>query len=243
MVKTKLQKENKDRIVVFIDDLDRLIPIKAVELLEVFKLFLDIPGCVYVLACDYKVVSQGLKAKFGVGSGELKGKSFFDKIIQLPFNMPVGRYDAKKYIEKLLNKVEFKYEPKDIDKYEKMISSSIGFNPRSIKRLFNSMLLQKLVAQKDNLFESEDDGPRTSQKERVLFGILCLQMAYEPVYNHLLKRDVEINQELFDNLKDIDKLKNDVKFSFITQNRQVKWRRPFIYAALRALFTSRLIEC
>ena len=32
-------------------------------------------------------------------------------------------------------------------------------------------------------------------------------------------------------------------FALITQNRQVKWRRPFIYAALRALFTSRLIEC
>lgn len=85
MVKDKIENEKTDRIVVFVDDLDRLLPEKAVELLEVFKLFLDVPGCVYVLACDYQVVTQGLKKKFGIGSAELKGRSFFDKIIQLPF--------------------------------------------------------------------------------------------------------------------------------------------------------------
>jgi predicted KAP-like P-loop ATPase len=50
-VKNKLQKTGKNRIVIFIDDLDRLLPEKAVELLEVLKLFLDVPDCVYVLAC------------------------------------------------------------------------------------------------------------------------------------------------------------------------------------------------
>ncbi|MCK7529060.1 MAG: KAP family NTPase [Ignavibacteriales bacterium] len=34
---------------VFVDDLDRLVPARAVELLEVFEIFLDIEGCVFVL--------------------------------------------------------------------------------------------------------------------------------------------------------------------------------------------------
>lgn len=92
----RLERDKKDRIVVFIDDLDRLAPERAVELLEVFKLFLDVPGCVFVLACDYQVIAQGLHRKFGIGESDLKGKSFFDKMIQLPFSMPVGLYDSER---------------------------------------------------------------------------------------------------------------------------------------------------
>ena len=47
------EREHKDRVVIFVDDLDRLIPSKAVELLEVLKLFLDCKQCVFVLAIDY----------------------------------------------------------------------------------------------------------------------------------------------------------------------------------------------
>ena len=35
------------RIVIFIDDLDRLNPERAVELLEIIKIFLDVPGCIF----------------------------------------------------------------------------------------------------------------------------------------------------------------------------------------------------
>lgn len=52
-------------MVIFVDDLDRLQPAKAVELLEVLKVFLDCEKCVYVLAVDYEVVTQGIKQKFG----------------------------------------------------------------------------------------------------------------------------------------------------------------------------------
>lgn len=48
-----VQREHKDRVVIFVDDLDRLVPSKAVELLEVLKLFLDCKQCVFVLAIDY----------------------------------------------------------------------------------------------------------------------------------------------------------------------------------------------
>ena len=68
------------RIVVFIDDLDRIKPAIAVEILETIKLFVDVPNCVFVLALDYGVVSRGLKDKFGIDEQEL-GRSFFDKII------------------------------------------------------------------------------------------------------------------------------------------------------------------
>jgi predicted KAP-like P-loop ATPase len=97
-VNAKLKTAAKDRVVVFVDDLDRLAPEKAVELLEVLKIFMDVPQCVFVLAVDYGVITQGLIKKFGDQVGHSKGKSFFDKIIQLPFSVPTAQYNIAGYI-------------------------------------------------------------------------------------------------------------------------------------------------
>lgn len=211
IVSDTLQK-GKERIVVFIDDLDRLLPEKAVELLEVFKLFLDIHGCVYVLACDYQVIEQGLEKKFGVSKTQLKGKSFFDKIIQLPFSMPLGQYQVNNYIQRLLEKIGMKPKEDDVTCYADMLNYSIGFNPRSIKRLFNSLLLLNLVATKKGLFEDGTSAATKSEKQRIMFGALCLQMAYEPVYRYLQKHMNNIDQKFFKSLMDINSLTQEDTF-------------------------------
>lgn len=64
LVKKVIETEEIDRIVFFIDDLDRLHPSKAVEVLEVLKLFLESEYCVFVLAIDYNVVVKGIKNKY-----------------------------------------------------------------------------------------------------------------------------------------------------------------------------------
>lgn len=92
-----LKKEQKDRYVFFIDDLDRLSPEKAVEILEVIKVFLDCDKCVFVLGIDYSVIANGIRAKYGDYIDESKARDFFDKIIQLPFRMPVSAYEIKGY--------------------------------------------------------------------------------------------------------------------------------------------------
>ena len=84
---------------------DRLQPAKAVELLEVLKLFLDCDRCVFVLAVDYEVVTSGIRQKFGNDVSVEKGRSFFDKIIQLPFKMPVASYDIRKYVKNMMERI------------------------------------------------------------------------------------------------------------------------------------------
>ena len=56
------QKEN--RLVVFIDDLDRCMPEKAIEVLEAIKLFLDVQGCIFVLGLDQEVIARGIELKY-----------------------------------------------------------------------------------------------------------------------------------------------------------------------------------
>lgn len=195
-----------ERFVIFIDDLDRLIPLRAVELLEVLKLFLDIKKCVYILACDYQVIVQGLKSKFGVGESELKGKSFFDKIIQVPFNMPLTQYRVEQYFQNLLDRIKVKWEPQDLDEYIRLVNHSVGFNPRSMKRLFNSLLLLHLVAdQKDVLNGVKELGAKDNEISKILFAILCMQNAYEPVYRYMTRAS-EISDALFEKLRDESEL-------------------------------------
>ena len=171
-----LQKSGRNRVVIFVDDLDRLQPAKAVELLEVLKLFLDCENCVFVLAVDYEVVTQGIRQKFGEGVSEEKGRSFFDKIIQLPFKMPVANYDIRKYVREMMEKMGISTDEKEVELFYQLIATSIGFNPRSMKRLFNTYQLLDIVT-KNTVSDIEDDVRR-----RVLFAIICIQMSFEKLY-------------------------------------------------------------
>ncbi|WP_409969501.1 P-loop NTPase fold protein [Bengtsoniella intestinalis] len=169
---TITKSKGKDRVVIFVDDLDRLNPKRAIEILEVLKIFLDCKNCVFVLAIDYDVVCKGVGMKYGDQMSEDKGKSFFDKIIQVPFKMPVTQYKIQKYVDAYLNKVGI--HGGDVALYESLIGKSIGCNPRGMKRLFNAYLLLQKVHASDLSGEG---------MQRALFAFLCLQMSYEAVYN------------------------------------------------------------
>ena len=178
-VNKKIEQTGKDRLVIFIDDLDRLHPGKAVELLEVLKLFLDCDNCVFVLAIDYAVVSQGVKQKYGELIGEEKGRSFFDKIIQVPFKMPVAQYNVKNYVASSMQTLGIQVPDSELESYVKLIQKSVGCNPRAMKRLFNAFLLLNKIASSGIVIEES--------QRRMLFAILCLQLSFENVYNYIVQ--------------------------------------------------------
>lgn len=178
-VNNKIQQAGKDRLVIFIDDLDRLHPGKAVELLEVLKLFLDCDNCVFVLAIDYAVVSQGVKQKYGELIGEEKGRSFFDKIIQVPFKMPVAQYNVRNYVTTSLQALGLTVSDGELDSYVKLIQRSVGCNPRAMKRLFNAFLLLNKIAANGTVIDAA--------QRKMLFAILCLQLSFESIYNYIVQ--------------------------------------------------------
>ena len=56
--------EPRLNLLFLIDDLDRCLPEKAVQMLEAIKLFLDVPGCAFVLALDDEVVERGIAHRY-----------------------------------------------------------------------------------------------------------------------------------------------------------------------------------
>ena len=197
-IETACAKTKKDRIVVFVDDLDRLVPSKAMELLEVLKIFLDCRNCVFVLAIDYDVVIRGAAEKYGFKINDKtpeglkeaeKGRAFFDKIIQVPFKMPVVEYDISKYMEEGLKKINITPNEDDMEIYQKLCAYSVGTNPRGLKRILNAFLLLNTMraAKAENM---ED-----SKQQLILFGLLCLQQHKEGIYNLIVRVNRNIDED------------------------------------------------
>lgn len=184
------------KIIIYVDDLDRIEPKNAVAILELLKNIFSIPNCVFILAIDYQVVVKGLEHKFGkqTPENEWEFRAFFDKIIQLPFMMPMGQYNIGKYVNKLLIDIGF-VEGEGLDEHStrEIIIRTIGGNPRSIKRLVNSVSLIQIFSEfkpskeiKDlKTLDEKEDGVSEEQKKFLLFSLLCLQIAYPAIYSLL----------------------------------------------------------
>lgn len=190
-------KEDNTRkgFLVFIDDLDRIEPVVAVNILELLKNIFDIEHCLFILAIDYDVVVKGLKPKFGepTQKNEREFRSFFDKIIQLPFSMPVHGYKVDSFLINSLRKIAYFDEAsleneKVTTLISEMSSISVGKNPRAMKRLTNILSLIKIFNQLSDKADDEND----QLFERVMnFGLICLQLAYPRIYE-VLSSDTNI---------------------------------------------------
>jgi hypothetical protein len=108
---TELLKEQSQgkpiRVVVFIDDLDRCPPSKAVEVLEAIMLLLsedNSPFYVF-LGLDARVLVKAVEERYGRALVEagISGYEYLDKIVQIPFTIPATDEDGiKNYIHSLL---------------------------------------------------------------------------------------------------------------------------------------------
>lgn len=96
------------RFVIFIDDLDRCPPAKAVEVLEAIMLLLaDDDGIPFIifLGIDARVIVKAIEERYGkvLTEAGITGYEYLDKIVQIPFRIPPANEEAlKNYVESLL---------------------------------------------------------------------------------------------------------------------------------------------
>jgi predicted KAP-like P-loop ATPase len=75
--------EQKKRILVIIDDIDRLAPDEVRQLFTVIKALADFPYITYLLAFDRDVAASAISEQTG-----LPGDRYLEKIVQVPFELP-----------------------------------------------------------------------------------------------------------------------------------------------------------
>ena len=144
--------EDSTRIVVFVDDLDRCLPDKALAVLEGIKLALSQPGFIFVLAVDRRIVEGFLikryQEKFGVEDYTAAGTSYLDKLVQLPVYVPPHDSRFDKYVAKLLDGMT---DPSNSDivqvlkRLKEPLKAGSAANPRTLVRLINALIVDRSV--------------------------------------------------------------------------------------------------
>ena len=81
----------KKRIIVFVDDIDRLDSEETFYTFRVIKNILNFSGVVYVLAFDDYAVGKSLNPRFEGGVTEDAGRKYLEKIVQVPLRLPALR--------------------------------------------------------------------------------------------------------------------------------------------------------
>lgn len=183
-----------NRLVVFVDDLDRCLPEKAIEVLEAIKLFLDVDSCVFVLGLDQEVIARGIEVKYKeLGAKEdgdhqykftIEGARYLEKIIQLPFQIPpVEESDMGEFVK------ELSAEWPD-NECPKVFSTGLGDNPRQIKRTVNVFLmLWKLAEKRKDKLEGRIKPIRLAK-------VVTIQTVHPELYNLLLRDAPQYLREL-----------------------------------------------
>lgn len=191
LVKTHIHPK---RLVVFVDDLDRCLPEKAIEVLEAIKLFLDVENCVFVLGLDQEVISRGIEMKYkefgakqdGDSSQQkftIEGVRYLEKIIQLPFQIPpVEQTDMDDFVHGLSHDWPHEECPK-------VFALGLGDNPRQIKRTVNTFLMLWKLAEK------RKDKLQNRIKPIRLAKVVAIQTVYPTLYN-LFKEESRYLKEL-----------------------------------------------
>lgn len=143
--------EKLDRkIIIIIDDIDRLTNDEILEFFKAIKAIADFPNIIYVLAFDEMVIRDAIGRKLCQDySGKIDtecSKKYLEKIIQLPIPFPPPNEILKdKFIEEQLY-VVFKNTPhlyKSTEHWNYIKDSVSHFlsTPRRIKRVINSIKL------------------------------------------------------------------------------------------------------
>jgi len=177
-------------LVVFVDDLDRCMPRRAVEVLETIKLYLDAPGCAFVIAADRDVIERVVQAQYGgqasgtEAGGMVEGRSYLEKLVQLPFHLPPLEEDQ---IVSFIATCAPWLEPA----CGEVFALGLEPNPRMVKRALNIFHLLSSLARRR---------AQAGAMEPVVPGLLTKMVVIQTRY-HDLYRDLQEYPNLIQDLE------------------------------------------
>jgi predicted KAP-like P-loop ATPase len=116
-------KESEKKVVVIIDDIDRLDKQELFALFKLIKLTGDFSNTYYLLSFDDEMVASSIGERYAEGN-KISGHNFLEKIIQVPLRIPKAlSNDLLNYAFELINEV---LKVSEID-LEQDIASTIGY--------------------------------------------------------------------------------------------------------------------
>jgi predicted KAP-like P-loop ATPase len=188
------------KIVVFVDDLDRCSPDKALRVLESIKVFLDIDGFIYVIGLSFNKISQLITAYYKDKYKDIgiEGDQYLKKIIQIPLILSDWNSDdIKTLIQDFItnNVIENQDYQKIVEENIDLISTGLEENPREVKRFLNNFIVaQEIFSQK-------------GIKPKELLVLQILNMRWNEIYRIVVNSNGKYLDKLVTYIKDTEELK------------------------------------
>ncbi len=143
-------KNQNHKIVIFIDDIDRLNKNEIRQIFQLVKLLADFPNTIYILAFDKKIVVNSLKnAQKDIEIDSMSnirdqdGLKYLEKIIQVIYEVPkISRKDIKILLDEELKnfKKHERWDEEQWSYYQRIGIKYFFKNIRDINRYYNTLL-------------------------------------------------------------------------------------------------------
>ena len=142
-----------NRLVIFIDDLDRCLPEVAIQVLEAMKLFFDQAQVIFILGVDRDVVdrmmvrhyTEALKPTSSQEQAHVarKARQYLDKMFQIEVQVPPTDKQVREFAEKQVARIQG-WDKLTEDHQKKLViavRAVAGINPRGVIRALNSAFI------------------------------------------------------------------------------------------------------
>lgn len=216
-----------EKLLIIIDNLDRVSCDKAVELLSTIKTFLEQKKCVFLIACDADAIKKHLERRYSPDSknigtvskidGDEFLRKFFNSCLIIPEFIDT---ELQSYTESLLGETNLSVA--NLPDVAYVIAKAFRENPRQIKQFINTLLSHFLLAERR---EASGELPKGSITDNVAYLAkdLVIRLRFPEDYSLVTQAGIinTTNKELGDFLR-------------ATQPVHVEDNRPFRYLKISA---------
>lgn len=188
-----------ERIVIFVDELDRCSASEVVETLDTIRTFLDIPGCVFIVAADQQVVEQALRRRVrqttpvDVSNPYYSaGSAYLDKVFHYQLALPpLTPRRLSRFALDLVGSKAGLWNDVDREAVVSVLIPTHVRSPRRVKVLLNNFVLAyRLMARRTDAGQL-DGTPRDRASE--LAKLVCLRTEF-PLFAADLPLDARLPQ-------------------------------------------------
>jgi len=168
------------KLIIFIDDFDRMLPFQVLELLEMIKVFFDKQGFGVIITFDDKALRDIITKAFVTSFGEVEIdiSKYAEKLIPMKINLPKPDPNVfvKRYMRRLLKSL-LRDESEELlleEETLKRVSRIIDYNPRRAKTL---VTVYSFIAK-----TKREDVIKLGSKKALLFYLMVLYHLFPKIY-------------------------------------------------------------
>lgn len=214
--------QNKDGIVFFIDNLDRIDPRLAVEILDITKNIFDFKDykCIFIIGVDNNILLRGLQAKLGPldKNNAHIFQAYIDKFVQISINLGYQGTAVTNLLFQSLKEIHY-FNDNELDSFKKddldlkkvltfFFLLSASCNPRSVKRFANtlSLVLSIKEARNRNLSKliNKNPLPIDTITKSLIFVIACTVIFNRSLFDIISNKPIFIPYNSQDQDQDQD---------------------------------------